>query len=139
MNLSDKLRIGGVRVGRICLNISILATILTLFTAFSPLLMALYILCLVILIMITLGTIFVLVDDFGSFFSNSTEYMARFTESAPKVMPILAAIAIVAAVVAIVFYSLDVRNKKHGVAITLSVLIIVITAVLFVLTKVVKL
>lgn len=113
MNLYDKLRIGGVRVGNICFGICVAAMIITLFTSFTPLITALYLLLMLFLIIITLGAIFILVKDFGSVFTDMTEKMGVFTESALKAMPYFAVLAAVTAVVSIILLAFEIRNKKH--------------------------
>lgn len=135
MDLNDKLRIGGARLGNIFFGIAVTATVLTLFSAFSPLMMAFYLLMLIMLILITLGTIFVLVDDFGSFFGSSAQAYGSFTESAIKAMPYFAAIAAIASVIAIILLILDVRTKKHTSKIAGAVVCIVLSVVFALLSK----
>lgn len=113
MGLIDKLRIGGVRAGYILFGICCTATVLTLFSAFTPLLMALYLVALGMLIVLTLGTIFIFVENFGGFFSSSTEAFSSFSESATKALPYFCAIAVVAGVLAILLFLIEVRVRKH--------------------------
>lgn len=135
MDLNDKLRTGGARLGNIFFGIAATATVMTLFTAFSPLMMAFYLLMLLVLILITLGTIFIMVEDFGSFFSGSAQAYGSFTESAIKAMPYLAAVAVVAAAAAIILLMLDVRTKKHTSKIAGAVVCIVLSIVFALLSK----
>lgn len=84
-----------------------------MFCAFSPLIIALYIFVLVIPILVTLGTIFLLIDDYLGFFTSSTETFVNFSATAAKAMPYVAAFAAVTAVIACVLLLLDPRTKKH--------------------------
>lgn len=135
MDLNDKLRIGGVRAGNICFGICCTATVLTLFSAFTPLLMAFYLLLLIMLILITLGTIFILVENFASFFSSSTEAFGAFTQSATKALPYFCAIAVVTGVLAILLLLIEVRVKKHTAKIVGAAVCCVAAVVLTLLSR----
>ncbi len=137
MTSGDRLRIGVVRLGNIFFGISLVCTILTLFTAFTPFLFALYLLVLIFIVLITIGTIFVMVDDFGGFFTNSTEFMGSFTETALVAMPYFAGIGVAAAVLAVLLLSLEVRPKKHVAKIVLSVVFAVLTVAIVIFSRLV--
>lgn len=113
MDLNAKLRIGGVRAGHICFGICVTATVLTLLSAFTPLIMALYLMVLGLLVVVTLGTIFILVENFAGFFSSSTEAFASFSESATKALPYFCAVAVVTGVLAVLLLLIEVRVRKH--------------------------
>lgn len=130
MDLNERLRIGGVRVGHICFGICVTATVLTLLSSFTPLLMALYLLLLLALILVTLGTVFILVDDFGSFFSNSTQAFGTFSESAVKALPYFCAVAVVTGVLAVLLLFIEVRVRKHTAKIVGAV-VCCVAAVIF--------
>lgn len=135
MELNDKLRLGGVRVGNILFGICCTATVLTLFSAFTPLLMAFYLVLLGMLILLTLGTIFILVDNFGAFFSSSTETFASFSEGATKALPYFCAAAVVAGVLAILLLLIEVRVRKHTAKIVGAVVCCVAAILLTLLSK----
>lgn len=138
LNTGDKLRICGIRIADIAFKACVVATLLTLFTAFTPLIFAFYILCLLVAVIITLGTVFLMIEDFGSFFVNSTESMGSFTQSATKAMPFFAAAGIIAAIICIVLYLFEIRTKKHTEKIAVASVCAVLTLLFTLFSKAVS-
>lgn len=135
MNFTDKLRIGGARIGRIAFGITVCATFLTLFSAFTPLLFALFLVVMAFVVLITLGTIFILVEDFGSFLSSSTDTFASFAETAFKANPYFAGVAAVFAVISVVLLLLDVRTKSHTDKIVGAIVCAVVSVLLAIISS----
>lgn len=135
MNFGDKLRIGGARVGNIFFGVCVLAAVLTLFSAFTPLMMAFYLLLFLILIVITLGTVFLFVDNFANIFTASSDTFASFTQSALKAMPYIAVLTVVTAVLAVALLMLDVRVKRHTSKVVGAVICAVLAIVFALLSK----
>lgn len=96
---------------------------------------AFYMLLLIMLILVTIGTIFIFVDNFGQFFTDSTANMAQFTEDALKAMPYIAAVAVVASVIAVILLLLEVRVKKHTAKIAGAICCAVLSILFAVLSK----
>lgn len=131
MKTSDKLRIFGVRLGNIFFGISLLCTIVAIFSALTPLTMALYILLLIVVVLITLGTVFVIVDNFGEFFSDSTTFMANFTEGALAALPYVTAAGVISGVLAAFLLFLEVRAKKHTAKAVAAIVFAVLTVIFY--------
>lgn len=137
MDLSDRLRIYGAKTGNAFFGMGIVLAVVTLLSAFSPLLLALYLFLLVIPVIITLGTVFILVEGYKDFFSSSTEIFAGFSETAYAAMPYFAVGAAVLLVLAGVLLFLDPRLKKNNAKIVACAVITVLTAVVAVFSRVV--
>ena len=137
MGLSDKLRIFGAKTGKAFFGMGIVMTAVTLLSAFSPLLMALYLFLLVIPVIITLGTVFILIDGYKDFFSSSTETFAGFSQTAYAAMPYFAVAAIVLLAAAGVLLFFDPRLKKNSGKIVCCAVCIALTAVIAIFSRVV--
>ena len=135
MGLSNKLRIFGAKTGKAFFGMGIVMAAVTLLSAFSPFLMALYLFLLVIPVIITLGTVFILIDGYKDFFSSSTETFAGFSQTAYAAMPYFAVAAVVLLALAGVLLFFDPRAKKDKAKITCCAVIIALTAVVAVLSR----
>lgn len=137
MGLSDRLRIYGAKLGNAFFGMGIFLAVVTLFSAFSPLLMALYLFLLVVPVIITLGTVFILIDGYKDFFSSSTEAFAGFSQTAYSAMPYFAVAAAVLLLLAGVLLFFDPRLKKNTAKIAVSAVFVVLTVVIALFSRVV--
>ena len=137
MGISDKLRIYGAKTGNAFLGMGIAMAVITVLSAFSPLLMALYLFLLVVPVIVTLGTVFIIVEGYKDFFSSSTEAFAGFSQTAYVAMPYFAVAAIVLLAAAGVLLFFDPRLKKNSGKIVCCAVCIALTAVIAIFSRVV--
>ncbi len=135
MGISDKLRIYGAKTGNAFLGMGIAMAVITVLSAFSPLLMALYLFLLVVPVIVTLGTVFIIVEGYKDFFSSSTEAFAGFSQTAYAAMPYFAVAAIVLLAAAGVLLFFDPRLKKNRGKIVCCAVCIALTAVIAIFSR----
>lgn len=102
------------RLGIIFFNIALGSLLMFICTMFSPILLAVLWILGFMLILISIGSIFVIIPGYWgkltSFISNSSSFVSRLIE----ILPYILVVGIVASAVSIVFLFLDKNNKHKG-------------------------
>ena len=102
------------RLGIIFSNIAIFALILSYMGFFSFLTIAFLILIAGILIILSLGTIFIMIPNFGDFFSSSIKIAANISTFFLDHTYLFTTITLVLAIASFIFFFFDKKNRQIG-------------------------
>ncbi len=121
-----------VRLGKIFSNMSILFLIISICGLFSFVSVAFVCLTGVVIIVITVGTIFIINPNFGSLFMSAVDVSSKISTFFLENFYIFAGVTLATAVVSLVLLVLDRRTKHTARIVTSSIVIgIVILTIIF--------
>ena len=127
-----------IRLGKIFSNISILALILCFSGILSFVATAFILLIGLVVIILSIGTIFVIVPNYFDILMSTSEVSAKISAFFLENFYIFASIAIIGAILSLVLLLLDKRTKHIGrIVISSIVIVIVIIAIIVVATEVI--
>ena len=135
MNGFDIARLYIVRLGKILSNLSIVFCVLAIFTCFSFILNILYFLCLILIVVITLGIIFVVAPNFGDYFN--AELMGWLFDFMIMIAPYFSAGTFALAGLSTVCLSFAKKGQVCIWRICFNAIIMITSAVLFTLGMVI--
>lgn len=121
-----------VHLGKILSNISIVCMVICLSSLISTLIVGLTFVFGLIFIILTFGTVFVIIPNYWNRLISSGDLLGYLSSFMETTWPYLAPIGIICAVVSIVLLSMD-KYEKHPFRITVSSIIIAITIILLIL------
>lgn len=122
-----------IRLGKIFSNISIVALILCISGMLSFVATAFILLIGLTVIILSIGTIFVMVPDYFDILMSTAQTSAKISEFFLANFYIFASIAVVGAIISLVLLALDKRTKHTG-RIVLSSLVLAIAIVTIIVT-----
>lgn len=135
--LKNDLREFSIRLGKIFSNISILALLLCFSGILSFVATAFILLIGLVIIILSIGTIFVLVPNYFDILMSTSEVSVKISAFFLENFYIFASIAIVGAVLSLILLLLDKRNKHIARIVISSVVIaVVIITIIVVATEV---
>lgn len=102
------------RTGKIFTNLLIVCCIIILCSFITPILTILSYVIGIMLIFVTLGTIFVYIPDYWQRFTSFMSDSSAFVGNLVNVIPYIMGVSIAISILAIVFLSLDKKNKSKG-------------------------
>ncbi|MGM9971747.1 MAG: hypothetical protein ACI35W_05005 [Anaeroplasmataceae bacterium] len=120
------------RLGKILFNISLLALIISLCPPFSWFIIALIAIIGVLIILCTIGLVFVVVPDFISKFQATIDYASKISQFLLSILPMTISIAFVCSLLSIIFLLYD-KNNSHKARIFIAILSIVVSIILFII------
>ena len=127
-----------IRLGKIFSNISILALILCFSGILSFVATAFILLIGLVVIILSVGTIFAIVPNYFDILMSTSEVSAKISAFFLENFYIFASIAIIGAILSLVLLLLDKRTKHIGrIVISSIVIVIVIIAIIVVATEVI--
>ena len=127
-----------IRLGKIFSNISILALILCFSGILSFVATAFILLIGLVIIILSVGTIFAIVPNYFDILMSTSEVSAKISAFFLENFYIFASIAIIGAILSLVLLLLDKRTKHIGrIVISSIVIAIVIIAIIVVATEVI--
>ena len=118
--------------------ISIIGVCLSLFCAFSAILPALYFIGLILVVVITLGTIFAIDPNFGSWFTKGADISATVVPFLMGIFPIVASVVLALNIASLILL-LSNKQKRSWVKIIFTIFFIILLAVLLILSLLSKL
>ena len=121
-----------IRCGKILFALSLIMTIISILPSFSLLLIAGYILFWFIVVICSLGTIFVTNPEFAGSITSVTDNLANITTALLDASYYLLPLAIVAGVCSIIFLVTD-KTDKHIPRIVFSSIFIAIAVILLII------
>ena len=128
-----------IRLGKIFSNISILALLLCFSGILSFVATAFILLIGLAIIILSVGTIFVIVPNYFDILMSTSEVSAKISAFFLENFYIFASIAIIGAILSLVLLLLDKRTKHIGrIVISSIVIAIVIITIIVVATEVIK-
>ena len=127
-----------IRLGKIFSNISILALLLCFSGILSFVATAFILLIGLVVIILSIGTIFVIVPNYFDILMSTSEVSVKISAFFLENFYIFASIAIIGAILSLVLLLLDKRTKHIGrIVISSIVIAIVIIAIIVVVTEVI--
>lgn len=108
-------------------NLAIISTLLFILTFFTMLIPAIYYIVLILMVICTVGTVFILIPNFGSWWSRGAT-LTNFAEKFSALFPIFAGISIISAITSLVLLLLN-KNDHNWPRIILSIIIIIFIVV----------
>ena len=126
----------GVRFAKILTNFSVLCAIVCILTGASFLLVAAVFLFGAVAIIGSLGTVFILIPEFGDKFTGAINNTSQISQMLTDIWPIVAGVGLGCAALAIIIFAC-IKTEKHNVRIALcSVMAAVILIMIFLLAVV---
>ena len=121
-------------LGVILSNISMVCCILASLAIFSFIIPAVYFIALIGLVLVSIGTIFVFVPNFGSAFEFGADLSSEIIPKVIGAFPYLAAIALITAAVSMVLLLLDKNNRDWGrIGFSIGILSIVVILIIIII------
>ena len=100
--------------GLILSNLSIVVTIIAFLSMFTVFIPALYWIGLILIVLCSIGTIFIVDPNFGRFFTDGSEIVVSFYEKVTATTPTLAIVGCIMVACSFVILLLDKRERYVG-------------------------
>ena len=121
-----------VRLGKILFGLSLIALIVSILPTVSFLMIAAYFLVWVIIVIFSLGTIFVTNPDFANSLISGTDFLANVTTTLHEASLYLLPFTIIATILAITFLALD-KTDRHVARITFASIFLAIAIIMLII------
>ncbi len=117
------------RLGTIISNLSLVATCLLPLCIFSVFIPIFYYIMLFMMVIFTLGLVFLTIPNFGSWFTFGGSMMEVISKVTGHALPVLIALSLGGAIVSMVLLLLDKNNRQWGrigISIALCVIVLIV-------------
>ncbi len=119
------------RLGKIFSNLSIMSLIFCSFSIFSFILLAFGLLLWVLIIILSVGTVFITVPNYTNYITSFTEIMVPVSMFFAENFLVFAIISIASSVISLVMLSMD-KYHRHTARVVISSLVIIATIILII-------
>ena len=121
-----------IRFGKILFSLSLIALIISFLPSVSFLMTAFYVLIWFIIVIITLGTVFITNPDFANSLTSSIEILGNISTALYDASLYLLPTAIVMSILSIVFLAMD-KTDRHIARIVFASIFLALSVILFII------